>query len=358
MYLAVLPAYRTACMELVREHFGPHLRVFVSEAHLDATVTTDSTVRWYERVTMHRFLGKRLFLQVGHIPQAFRAESLIVDLNPRSGSAWILLVARRLARKPTVVWGHLYPQLGRGAKSGGLRSAMRRLASGTISYTYTNKQQAEHDMPGSRVWVAPNSLYPKAEIHPGNEPHDRNAVIYVGRFVAGKKVDVLIRGFAKASTANPDIVLTLIGDGPELKNLMALASALEVEDKVTFLGWVSEAGQLRSAYDTAFCSVSPGFAGLGLTQSAGFGVPMIISQHEQHSPEIELLSSDAGRWFETGVAESLATAITDQYRLRHELPNEELSTKVRETYSAEAMAQGLISALSAFGDSSRNEKHD
>ena len=44
---------------------------------------------------------------------------------------------------------------------------------------------------------------------------------------------------------------------------------------------------LRAVYDTALCSVSPGYVGLSLIQSLWFGVPAIIARDEPHSPEIE-----------------------------------------------------------------------
>ena len=76
---------------------------------------------------------------------------------------------------------------------------------------------------------------------------------------------------------------------------MTLVEELGIGDKVNFAGWIDNPDSLRQFYSKAFCSASPAFAGLGLTQSLGFGVPMVVADDEPHSPEIELESTGAGR---------------------------------------------------------------
>ena len=44
-------------------------------------------------------------------------------------------------------------------------------------------------------------------------------------------------------------------------------------------------------------SVSPGYVGLSITQSFAFGVPMLISRNEDHSPEIEAAKESSNAVF-------------------------------------------------------------
>ncbi|WP_211879766.1 glycosyltransferase [Pseudarthrobacter albicanus] len=322
------------------------VEIIVSDAHLDPSVKTGVPEKFYRSVPMIRLFGRRMFLQVAPSMSPLLAKSVVVDLNPRSLSAWLLLIGRRLLHKRTLVWGHIFPQAGPASKTAFLRLTMRKLSNGTISYTYTDRVKALLNLPGSPVWVAPNSLYKLSDMESiPHETAERFEVTYVGRFAPAKKVDLLVRGFALAARTNQSIRLRLIGGGEEEGKLRALVDALAIADLVKFDGWVDGAAALRIAYSTSFCSVSPGFAGLGLTQSLGFGIPMLVADDEQHSPEIELADSGGVRWFASNSPESLAESIEHAWRGSSSLPDEGLAVYTRERYSAEAMAAGLVAAL-------------
>lgn len=345
MYLAVLPRYRSTCIDILTASLGDRLTIYVSDAHLDPTVTTGIPSSLYLPVRMRRLLGGRVYLQHGHTNEAARSRSLVVDLNPRSLTTWRLLLQRRVMGRRTLVWGHLYPQAGSDSSTAFLRRLMRRLAHGTITYTYENRRRAIEDSPSAQVWVAPNAIYRESVIAPGPDGSDRRDVLYVGRLEPKKKVDLLVRGFARALRDEPSIRLRIVGSGSEEKSIRALVTALGIDHAVSFEGWVDSPARLRDYFATAFRSASPGFIGLGLTQSAGFGVPMIAARDEPHSPEVELADVGAVEWFESNDPVSLGAAIIVAYSGERPLPDEELSAWVRKRYSAEAMAEGLEAAL-------------
>lgn len=326
---------------------GDDLGIYVSPAHLDDSVRTGIPKEFYREVSIHRLLGRRAFVQIGSIGAALRAHTTVIDLNPRSLTAWTILALRFVFRKRTLVWGHIHPQAGATAKTAGLRLFMRRMASGTISYTYRDAGKAKRDLPKAQVWTAPNSLYRKEAIVPavaaGSEA--RTDVLYVGRFAPEKKVSLLIRGFAEANKVAEDIRLTVIGGGEQESELRALAAELGVADKVSFPGWIDDLTLLRPYYSRAFCSASPGFAGLGLTQSLGFGVPMVVATDEPHSPEIELDASGGVQYFDSDSPTSLCAAILERWNAKIEVPDADISIYTRDRYSAESMADGLESAL-------------
>src|SRR5690606_35369953 len=103
-YLAVMPRYRRACVEIVRQTWPGDLAVWVSDAHLDPSVRTDPDVGWYRRVRMVR-VRRAAFLLVGHWGDALRRGTTVADLNPRSLTAWLLLVLRRATGRRVLVWG-------------------------------------------------------------------------------------------------------------------------------------------------------------------------------------------------------------------------------------------------------------
>ena len=343
-YLAVLPSYRSQCIELLRAAFGDRLVLLVSRAHLDRTVKTGIPIDQYRSVRMVRF-GGRAFLQIGGWLPATRAHTTVIDLNPRSLSAWLILLARKVARRRTLVWGHVYPRGGAGSKTAELRLLMRRIASGTISYTFTDRDKAIADLPCQRVWVATNALYKSAAIIPRASCGPLTDVLYVGRFEAAKKVDLLVEGFLRFSALRPGARLVLIGDGSKRAELREQVRSAGAEGKVLFGGWIEGAERLREMYALAFCSVSPGFAGLGLTQSLGFGVPVLVAQDEPHSPEIELATQCQVRFFKSNSPDSLSEALEDAWRTRSDVPILADSRYVAEHYSAESMSRGLIDAV-------------
>lgn len=354
LYLAVLPKYRTECIQILHKDLGSDLEIYISEAHLDESVRSGIPRDLYNKVSIHRILKGRAFVQTGHFAATVRADTCVVDLNPRSVNAWAVLAIRSILRRRTLVWGHIHPQAGPKSKTASLRLMMRRLASGTISYTYRDAEKARADLPGKVVWVAPNSLYKSDAIKPAksSEPLDRTDLTYVGRFAPAKKVDLLVRAFAQVAASAPEMRLRLIGGGLEEPNLRQLIHDLGVSDQVDFPGWIDDLETLRPFYERSFCTASPGFAGLGLTQSLGFGIPMIVADDEPHSPEIELASVGGVDFFVSDSATDMARCIKRQWDRRKSLPHSNISKYVQTKYSAEAMASGLKSALTASDSSS------
>lgn len=62
----------------------------------------------------------------------------------------------------------------------------------------------------------------------------QKAIVYLGRLVSDKGVDLLLQAYA--ALKRPDWPLTIIGSGPELQNLMVLADSLGISRSVRFLG--------------------------------------------------------------------------------------------------------------------------
>lgn len=59
---------------------------------------------------------------------------------------------------------------------------------------------------------------------------------FVGRVSGQKAVDRLIRAFSSLYATHPSLVVAVVGDGEELPAMRALASQLQVADRIRFLG--------------------------------------------------------------------------------------------------------------------------
>ncbi|MFJ5698448.1 glycosyltransferase [Arthrobacter sp. NPDC093139] len=344
LYLTVLPFYRQSCMEALLDR-APDLRIFAGPRQLTASVKTGISRDLYSPLAAN-FLFDRAILLRGHFRDVLGARSLMLDLNPRCITAWGILIIRRLLRRRTLVWGHLFPRAGAGAWTARLRKVMRALADGTVLYGYDSVNPAKAQLPKQPVWVAPNSLYPLKTLSLTESARPRTRVLYVGRLVAEKKVDLLVRSFGLAAGRVDGITLTIVGEGEELNSLKALASEIGCSDRVEFLGAITDQAKLKDIYSTALCSVSPGYVGLSLTQSLGFGVPMLVADDEPHAPEIELERFGGVRRFKENDETALADLISSTARGAITFPTPlEVSGAVRNNYSAESMAEGLFKSL-------------
>ncbi|WP_422757325.1 glycosyltransferase [Paenarthrobacter sp. C1] len=344
IYLTVLPFYRQACMEALTDLSPSPVALFAGPQQLGGSVRTGIGKELYTPLRSLTVLNRAFFL-TGHLTHAVRAKSLILDLNPRCLSAWILLGLRRVLGKRTLVWGHLHPRAGASSRTAGLRRLMRSLAHGTVLYGYDSVQPARKELPNQPVWVAPNALYNERDITPPSRQSEANEILYVGRLVTEKKVDLLIRAFAVFARINTEAHLTIIGEGEERAGLEQLARSLGCVARIKFKGAVTSVTDLRSAYAKARFSVSPGYVGLSLTQSLGFGTPMLVANDEPHAPEIELEKFGGVIRFTENDPEALAACMNNLW-LNDGLPSREsLASSVRSFYSAETMAQGLLSSL-------------
>jgi len=100
---------------------------------------------------------------------------------------------------------------------------------------------------------------------------------YLGRLKRYKAVDLVLRGFARA--AIPGARLEIAGAGDYRPALERLASSLDLGDRVTFLGRISEAEKLRllrRAWALVFTSPKEGW-GITNLEAAASGTPVIAS---------------------------------------------------------------------------------
>lgn len=345
--LAVLPAYRKSFVEELTRLSAKHglkLQFMAGDVHLDPSVRS-SRHRGVDYVSNKHLIGRRLLWQPSTAKAGFEASVAIIDLNPRSLSAWLILVVRKCTGRRTLVWGHVNPRAGQGSFTAPLRRFMRRQASGVITYTWSDASQVRAEDRTSSVWVAANGLYPRAQIGNVATP-TAHRILYVGRMEAAKRPELAVKAFALALPQLPlNTTLTLIGSGSELDSLREQVARLGIESRVEMLGHIDEYENLRHIYAESVVSLSPGYAGLSLTQSLGFGVPMLVADDEPHAPEIELLTSKTGAFFPAREHGALAKRLVDVFEGRLTWQADKISDAVRNRYSSTAMAEGFISAI-------------
>ncbi|MEO6211253.1 MAG: glycosyltransferase family 4 protein [Gemmatimonadaceae bacterium] len=102
-------------------------------------------------------------------------------------------------------------------------------------------------------------------------------VVYLGRLKRYKRVDLVIRAFAEMR--HPTATLAIAGSGGYRPALEALAHSLDLDDRVKFLGFISEEQKvslLRSAWVLAFTSPKEGW-GITNLEAAACATPVVAS---------------------------------------------------------------------------------
>jgi glycosyltransferase involved in cell wall biosynthesis len=344
----VVPDYRERFIALLQETLGARLRLYAGDADFAVSIETSAAI---ERLRVrNRFLfGRRLLWQTGTVRVAVGADVAVLVLNPRILSAWAALLLRRLRGRRTLLWGHAWPRQGRASRSDAVRGLMRKLGDTLVVYTEAQARELRERMPEADVVAAPNALYLQAEIAPAVPSAAPRDFVCVGRLVPAKKADLLLAAFALAVEQLPtDVRLVFVGDGPLRGSLETRAATLRMGDRVVFEGHRGTIAELRPLYGDAIASVSPGYVGLSLIQSIGFGVPMLVARDEPHSPEIAAaIEGENVRYFASDSPSELASLLVSvaEERAAWLARREQISRWTRANYSVEVMVAAIVSAL-------------
>jgi glycosyltransferase involved in cell wall biosynthesis len=141
----------------------------------------------------------------------------------------------------------------------------------------TTRQLATYHHRKKRVELIANGIDTKLlnRVEPANVDCD---VLYVGRLVKGKNVDVLIRAMEVVAKQNPDIRCIIVGHGVEKTNLEKLVSKLKLTEHVTIMDPLPEATEVYAYMKRAKVYVLPSIReGFGIValEALGCGTPVI-----------------------------------------------------------------------------------
>ncbi len=348
---AAFPDYRIPVYRGLREKIGSGFKLYTGMSYFTPDVKTCSEFQdWIHIVQNHFFWRRRLLSQHETLPALIGADVVLMELNPRIVTNWLILLMRWLWDRPTLLWGHAWGRSGSRSVWNVWRIMMMRMANAVVTYTHSQRQELQAILRKKQIYTAPNSLFPRHEFEVADvAPDDLTTIIYVGRLNASKKPILLLNGFIEAIRTLPGCVeLCVIGEGAEREQLILRASAAGVSHRVRLLGHVSNRGILRENYAKAFCAVSPGYVGLSAIQAFSFGVPMVIAKDEDHAPEIEAcMEGENTLFFDSNDVEALREALVRMWNERTEWARRRraISDDTALKYSTDTMVDALARAI-------------
>lgn len=155
-----------------------------------------------------------------------------------------------------------------------------------------------------------------ARIQPSKIASD---VVYAGRLLKHKNIDLLIKAIAHLKKSNTNITAVIIGNGPEKKKLVRLAEQLGIQEHITFLDFLPKHADaiaiIKSSKLFVFPSEREGF-GLVAIEANACGIPFITSNHPENAAQ-HLIENGNGATFELN-EEALAAAIIENIETRKE----------------------------------------
>jgi len=147
-------------------------------------------------------------------------------------------------------------------------------------------------------------------IKPIRPSHEKSDVVFAGRLIAHKHVDILIDAIALLVKEHPDIRCTIVGDGPELDALKKQVAKLQLTKNVILTGRVESSDDVYAYMKASKVFVSPstreGF-GITILEAVACGLSVVTVKHRDNLAQY-LVTPQTGIVCEL-TSESIASSI-------------------------------------------------
>ena len=154
-----------------------------------------------------------------------------------------------------------------------------------VTNSETTKRQLAKIAGSKNVRVIPNGVDIEYidRIVPSPERPD---VLFAGRLIKEKNVDLLIRSIGILRETHPAVQCLIVGEGPERERLERLVGELDLNSNVRFTGfadnWSEVLSYMKSSKVFVLPSVREGF-GMVVLEANACGLPVITVRHPQNA---------------------------------------------------------------------------
>jgi L-malate glycosyltransferase len=168
----------------------------------------------------------------------------------------------------------------------GIERATLNLTKKNVSVSERTRKHMKQMGAKNEIVVIPNGINFNNII--STKPYDEGAadIVFAGRLVKNKNVDVLVRAVDLIKEHDPGISCTIIGDGPERRSLEKLTTELDLNRNIVYTGFLEDhegvIARMKSARVFAMPSTREGF-GIAALEANACGLPVVAINHDRNA---------------------------------------------------------------------------
>ncbi|WP_414468690.1 glycosyltransferase family 4 protein [Methanobacterium sp. ACI-7] len=227
------------------------------------------------------------------------------------------------------VWNdYWYKYIGKAGFFGkSIEKIMVYLSNNLITVSKKTKKDLKGIKPSEKSIIIPNGIDFNHinNIIPSNEKSD---VIFAGRLIKEKNIDILIKSIYLAKDKIPNIQCLIIGDGPERLKLEKLVHELNLSNNVIFKGFMENYDDLISYMKSSKVFVLPstreGF-GIVVIEANASGLPVIVVKHKMNAA-CDLIEDNINGFISEFSEESISDKIINSINADRKMHNNCIKT--------------------------------
>ncbi len=165
--------------------------------------------------------------------------------------------------------------------------------------------------------------------------------ISIALFRTEKRLDLLIQAFAKVHQKHKEVRLTLVGDGPEINNLISITKNFNVENIVDFKGYLNkeEIASLLPKCNTLILNSDIETFGVALVEALASGVPVIATRC---GGPVDIVDPKTGYLINKGNVEELYQSMVKMIKNHKSFKPEILRETAVRKYGDKAYANSIL----------------
>ncbi|MDT4289244.1 glycosyltransferase family 4 protein [Methylomonas sp. MO1] len=169
--------------------------------------------------------------------------------------------------------------------------------------------------------------------------------LYCGGLYSDKKLDFLLKSAVEINQKNPDFVLLIVGNGSDKAMVEHFVKA---HPFIKYLGPLF-GEQKALAFRSAELFLCPGLVGLAILDAFTAGLPLVTSNIQNHSPEIEYLQHGHNGLITEHIADEYAQAVASILGNSDELIRLKINAlESGSQFSIENMASNFVGGIQAY----------
>ncbi|WP_406657574.1 glycosyltransferase family 4 protein [Methanolobus sp. ZRKC2] len=151
---------------------------------------------------------------------------------------------------------------------------------------WTKRKMESIGIKTENSYTVPNGI-DLEQIHKIKSPDDKSDIVFAGRLIKEKNVDLLLKAIYLVKYSKPDVNCIIMGDGPEKENLRKLTDKLELTNNVLFMGFMQYEDLIRNIKGSKVMALPSRREGFGIIAIEGFacGKPVVTTNSKNNATQ-------------------------------------------------------------------------